>query len=256
MKIQGNTILITGGGTGIGKGLAEAFHRAGNVVIIAGRRNERLTQAVKENPGMHHVVLDVADPKSINKVSKELLQKFPDLNVVINNAGFMEFDDFSKPVDDSQALSLLTTNVMGPIRIASAFVEHLKTQKRSYIVNVSSVLGFTPLAVAGVYSATKAALHSYSLSLRNRLQGTSVRVIEVIPPWVATELVAGAVDDPRAMPLNDFIKESMEVLSGDIDECIVYGAKPFRVNVGTNDQKNVEDLTNFFTAAAPAPVAV
>jgi uncharacterized oxidoreductase len=231
MKLTGNTIFITGGGSGIGRGLAEALHRKGNEVIIAGRRKANLIEVAEVNPGMKWVELDIDDPKSIAAVAKKLIAEHPKLNVLINNAGIMRPDDVSAPVDDALLVSTLTTNLMGPIRLTGALVDHLKKQKHAAIINNSSGLAFTPLAVAAVYSSTKAALHSYSLSLRYKLKGTPVKVIELAPPWVQTDML-NSKNEPRAMPLADFIDETMRILGTDTDEVLVARVKPLRDNVG------------------------
>ncbi len=189
MQLTGNTIFITGGGSGIGRGLAEAFHTLGNQVIISGRRKERLQETLDANPGMGAIELDITDPGSIQAAAQTLISSYPDVNVLINNAGIMLLDHADKPVDDALALSTVTTNLLGPIRMTSALIEHLKARPDAVIVNVSSVLGFVPMAVTAVYSATKAALHSYTLSQRYLLRGSSVRVQEIAPPWVNTDLV-------------------------------------------------------------------
>jgi len=131
---------------------------------------------------------------------------------LINNAGIMQIDDVSGTIDDKLITSTITTNLMGPIRLTSVLIEHLKKHNSAYIINVSSVLGFVPLALAAVYCSTKAALHSYSLSLRYKLGGTSVKVLEVAPPWVQTDLL-NSNEEPRAMPLREFIDETMQVMS-------------------------------------------
>lgn len=231
MKLSGNTILITGGGSGIGRALAEALHARDNEVIIAGRRKANLVEVAKANPGMKWVELDVGDPKSIDSVAKKLIAEHPRLNVVINNAGIMNVDDVSARVDDALLVSTLATNVMGPIRLTGALIDHLKKQKSATIINNTSGLAFTPLAIAAVYSATKAALHSYTLSLRYKLRGTSVKVLELAPPWVQTDLL-GSKNEPRAMPLAEFIDETMQLLGTDADEILVSRVKPLRNNVG------------------------
>ena len=251
MKLVDNTVFITGGATGIGRGLAAEFHKRGNTVIIAGRRKDRLEETVKEFPGMHYVVLDAGNPESINKVAQKLIRDFPNLNVIVNNAGVMQFDDLSTEVDEATLISTITTNLLGPIRVTSAFVEHLKSQETAYILNVSSVLAFMPLAVTGVYSATKAALHSYSLSLRYKLKNSSVKVLEVIPPWVQTDLL-DSNEEPRAMPLGPFIAETLEALATDAHEILVETARPLRDNVGPQDEQSVEQFNDaMLTAAAP-----
>jgi len=243
MKLTDNTVFITGGGTGIGRGLAAEFHKRGNTVIIAGRRKERLEETVKEFPSMHYVVLDAENPDNIKSVAKQLVKDFPKLNVLINNAGIMQFDDLSTEVDEKILTSTIATNVLGPIRVTSAFVEHLKKQESAYILNVSSVLAFMPLTVTGVYSATKAAVHSYSLSLRYKLKNSSVKVLEVIPPWVQTDLL-NSNEEPRAMPLKPFIEQTMEALATDAHEILVEIARPLRNNVGHQDEQSVEQFND------------
>src|SRR6267142_1688840 len=220
MKMTANTIFITGGGSGIGRGLAEAFHRHGNEVIIAGRRKKNLADTLKANPGMESIELDVQDAESISAVAKELTQKFPKLNVLINNAGVMQIDDVSGQIEDAVAVATITTNLLGPIRLTSALVGHLKQQKTSAVINISSVLGFVPLAITAVYSSTKAAMHSYLLSLRHKLRCSPVEVIEIAPPWVQTDLM-NSNSEPGAMPLPDFIRETMALLDSGGKEIVL-----------------------------------
>ncbi|WP_144140038.1 SDR family oxidoreductase [Paraburkholderia sp. BCC1884] len=245
MKLTGNTILITGGGSGIGRGLAEAFHRLDNQVIIAGRRQANLAATIAANPGMQSVELDISDPQSIASVAQQLIAQYPSLNVLINNAGIMQLDDLGKPVDDALIVATLTTNLMGPIRLTGALVEHLQQQTDATIVNVSSVLGFVPMAIAGVYSSTKAAMHSYSQSLRYKLKDTSVRVVEIAPPWVQTDLL-NSNEEPRAMPLAPFIEQTMQELGTDADEAIVEIARPLRNNAGPNEAAFVTQFNDMF----------
>jgi uncharacterized oxidoreductase len=232
MNLNGNTIFITGGGSGIGQALAEALHNLGNKVIISGRRNGHLAKAIEANPGMDSIALDVTDPESIRRVSEELIAKYPTLNVLINNAGIMEIDDASKRIDDDLISRTITTNLMGPIRLTSALVEHLKKQESAAILIVSSVLGFTPMAMTAVYSASKAALHSYSQSLRFKLRHTPVRVLEIIPPWVRTELLNSS-EEPRAMPLDEFLQGTIDALATNADEILVPHAKFLRDQQGS-----------------------
>jgi len=231
MKLTENTIFITGGGSGIGRGLAEAFHKLGNKVIIGGRRKGHLAETLRANPGMESVELDVADPANIATVARDLIARYPKLNVLVNNAGIMHIDDVSGPIDDAVAVATLTTNLLGPIRLTAALVDHLKKQKSATVINVSSVLGFVPLALAAIYSSTKAAIHSYSLSLRYKLRNTSVAVLEIAPPWVQTDLL-NSNNEPRAMPLGEFIAETVKVLGTDAEEVLVEQAKPLRNNAG------------------------
>ena len=234
MKLTGNTILITGGGSGIGRGLAEALHKRGNEVIIGGRRKGKLIDVARANPGMTWVELDIEDPARISAVANKLVAERPRLNVLINNAGVMQFDDVSSPVDDKLLVSTITTNLMGPIRMTGALIEHFKRQDDAAVINNSSVLGFVPLALAAVYSATKAALHSYTLSLRYKLKGTPVTVLEIAPPWVQTDL-HNSNNEPRAMPLAEFIEETVQVLGTGGEEVLVERAKPLRNNAGPGE---------------------
>src|SRR3984893_17476703 len=243
MKLTGNTILITGGGSGIGRGLAEALHNLGNQVIIAGRRKGHLTEVAKANPGMRWVELDIEDAASVSAVAARLIAEHPKLNVLINNAGVMQIDDVSTAIDEKLLVTTLTTNVMGPIRLTGALIEHLKRQSDAAVINNSSVLGFVPLAMTAVYSATKAALHSYTLSLRYKLKGTPVKVLEIAPPWVQTDLL-GSNNEPRAMPLAEFIEETIQVLGTDAQEVLVERAKPLRNNPGPDEGAFVMDFND------------
>jgi uncharacterized oxidoreductase len=234
MKLTGNTIFITGGGSGIGRGLAEALHKLGNTVIISGRHKNHLDTTTQANPGMISVELDLENPASIAKVAENLTKNFPALNVLINNAGIMQIDDAAGPIADGLLVSTVTTNLLGPIRLTSALIEHLKKQPAAALIYNTSVLGFVPLALTAVYSSTKAALHSYVLSQRYKLKGSAVTVLEIAPPWVQTDLL-GSNNNPRAMPLGEFIEETIKVLGTEANEILVERAKPFRNNVGPNE---------------------
>ena len=233
MNLTGNTIFITAGGSGIGRGLAEALHKRGNKVIISGRRKGHLDAVVKANPGIEAVELDIADPESIKAVTKNLIAKHPDLNVLINNAGIMEPDRAAGVIDDKSLVSTVTTNILGPIRLTSALIDQLKGHHGVVVYN-TSVLAFVPLAVAAVYSATKAALHSYVLSQRFLLRDSGVRVLEIAPPWVRTELM-NSQEAEQAMPLDQFIFEILDALGRDADEILVEAAKPMRANPGPGE---------------------
>jgi len=248
MKLTDNTIFITGGGTGIGRGLAEALHKLGNKVIISGRRKKHLDATTTANPGMDFVELDISDPASINAVSAELIADYPALNVLINNAGIMLIDDAAGKIDDQLLTSTITTNLLGPIRLTSALIDHLKKQPKATVIYNTSALAFVPLALTAVYSATKAALHSYVLSQRHKLRGTSVSVLEIAPPWVQTDLL-NSKEEPRAMPLKEFIEETMKVLSTDAKEILVEQAKPFRNNPGPNESTLVTQFNDSMLTA-------
>ena len=250
MKLEGNVIFITGGGSGIGRALAEALHHRGNKVIISGRRKGHLAKTLEANPGMDSIELDVTDLQSIQRTSEELIAKYPGLNVLINNAGIMQIDDASTSVNDELITSTIATNLTGPIRLTGALISHLKQQESAAILIVSSVLGFTPMAMTAVYSSTKAALHSYAQSLRFKLRHTSVRVLEVIPPWVRTELLNSS-EEPRAMPLGEFIEETMQALATDADEILVPRAKFLRDQAGPNEAAFVSSFNEQLEAPRP-----
>jgi uncharacterized oxidoreductase len=247
MKLNGNTIFITGGGSGIGRGLAEAFHKLGNKVIISGRRRANLDAVIAANPGMAAVELDITDPASIDAVAARLIAEHPDLNVLINNAGVMLPDNAGGRVDDKLLVDTVTTNLVGPIRMSSALVEHLKGREDAVIAYTSSVLGFVPMAVTAVYSATKAALHSYTLSQRFMLKESGIRVLEIAPPWVRTDLMDSR-EAEEAMPLDQFISETMAVLATGVDEILVEGAKAFRSNVGPDEYVLVNSFNEYASA--------
>jgi uncharacterized oxidoreductase len=230
MNPSGNTILITGGGSGIGRGLAEALHTLGNQVILAGRRQKALDEATAANPGMQSLILDIEQPGSISSFAADVVEKFPALNVLINNAGIMRAEKLLEQQGDlTHAEAIVATNLLGPIRLTAALLAHLKQQPKATVMNVSSGLAFVPLAMTPTYCATKAAIHSYTQSLRWQLRSSSIEVVEIIPPYVQTELMDGA-EDPRAMPLKDYIAETVSLLTSQPTppEIIVERVKPLR----------------------------
>lgn len=253
MKLTGNTIFITGGTSGIGRALAEALHKRGNQVIISGRRRALLDAVTAANPGMAAIELDITDPMSIDRAAQSIKRDFPATNVLLNNAGIMPFDDAAAQIDDHMAQGLLTTNLLGPIRMTSALIEHLKAQPEATILYTGSVLAFVPLATNAIYSATKAALHSYALSQRFQLRDTGVRVQEIAPPWVDTDLIYKS-GDPRAMPLDDFIEQTLVALGSDDFEILVDAVKPLRDNPGAQEHALVHAF-NQGVADNPIPVA-
>jgi uncharacterized oxidoreductase len=249
MKTTDNTILITGGGSGIGRALAEAFHRLGNQVIIAGRGQKTLDETTAANPGMKSLALDVSDPKSIESFAGQLTGDYPFLNVLINNAGIMRPENLLEHPDDlSTAESTITTNLLGPIRLTSALLPLLRKQPRATIMNLSSGLAFVPLAMTPTYCATKAAIHSYTQSLRYQLKSTGVEVIELIPPYVQTTLMGDQqAADPKAMPLNEFIDEVMSILQTqpDVQEVCVKKVHPLRFAAEAGQQKHEQFFRQF-----------
>ena len=231
MKISGNTILITGGGSGIGRALAEALHARGNKVVIAGRRETVLDAVTAANPGMESMLLDIHDEADIAGFARQAVERFPALNAVINNAGIMKPEN--APAADNLAIAeeTITTNLLGPIRLTTALLPHFLKQPHATVLTVSSGLAFVPLAATPTYSATKAAIHSWSMGLREQLKHTSVEVIEIAPPYVQTEQMgAQQAVDPAAMPLADFTSEVMTILETrpEAVEVIVERCKPLR----------------------------
>ncbi len=253
MDMRSNTILITGGGSGIGRGLAEAFHARGNQVVIAGRRLEVLEDTVRANPGMASYVVDLQDPAAIRGFAAKVAADFPRLNVLVNNSGIMRAEDLRAQAEDlSDMEAIIATNLLGPLRLTAALLPLLQRQTRSVIMNVSSGLAFLPLATTPTYCATKAALHSYTESLRYQLRGTSTEVIELVPPYVATDLMNGA-SDPRAMPLAEFIAEVMHLLETqpEAEEICVENVK--RLRFATETGKYREVFRGFNDAMAQHP---
>jgi uncharacterized oxidoreductase len=209
MQISGNTILVTGGNSGIGRRLAEEFAYRGNRVIVTGRKQETIDEVVA---GSENIVagyrLDVSDAGAIRDFAMQVTAEHPELNVLINNAGIMVAEDVTAQ-DHAIVDATVATNLLGPIRLISALLPHLLARDAATVMTVSSGLAFVPLAATPTYSATKAAIHSYSLSLRHQLKDTDVEVIEIAPPGVQTELMPGHATNPQMMPLEDYIAETM-----------------------------------------------
>ena len=255
MQLNGNTVLITGGGSGIGRGLAQAFHALGNEIIIAGRRKQVLDETVAANPGMKSAILDVERPDAIRNFAAQFVKDYPHLNAVIHNAGIMREEKLEKGgIADAEAI--VATNLLGPIRLIAALLPLLLAQPRATIMTVSSGLAFVPMATTPTYCATKAAIHSYTQSLRYQLKDTGVQVIELIPPYVQTELLgAHQANDPRAMPLPEFIVETMSILksSPDVTEVCVERVKRLRLAESSGNYavvfKNFNDAICGFTAS-------
>jgi short-subunit dehydrogenase involved in D-alanine esterification of teichoic acids len=191
MNISGNTIFIPGSTSGIGLALALELQARGNTVIVGGRRAAELERIAAEHPGLDTVEIDTTDPASIASAAKEVLARHPELNVLIPMAGIMRVEDWRQPGSFlASAEEVVTTNLLGPIRLIAAFVEHLRAQTAATIITVSSGLAFTPLAATPSYNASKAGIHMLSESIRLQLAGTSVQVIELEPPSVRTGLLA------------------------------------------------------------------
>ena len=210
MKIQGNTILITGGGSGIGRALAQRWYDRGNRVIVAGRRREALEETIAGRERMDAMTLDIEDAAAIEAFASAIVERHPDLNVIVHNAGIMRYEDATQRRDLADAEQMVTTNLLGPIRLTNALIDHLAGKQDAAIVNVTSGLAFVPWTKTPTYSATKAALHSYTLALREALAG-KIEVIELAPPAVQTELTPGQSTRDGYLPLVDFIEETMRL---------------------------------------------
>src|SRR6201996_6241044 len=251
MQLTGNTVLVTGGGTGIGRGLAEAFHRQGNDVIIAGRRVDALKEVAEANPGIEYLSLDQSDPADIRRFAIELKDHHADVNVLINNAGIQRVENLTTG-GPGRAEQTININLLGPIRLTAALLHALLGKPRATIVNVTSGLAFMPSALTPTYCATKAAMHSYTQSLRFQLRGTSVQVIEIIPPQVQTALQGERGFDPRGMPLDEYVSETMALLQTQpqADEIIGERGKRFRYAERDGAYDNIYPVFNEAMVAA------
>jgi short-subunit dehydrogenase involved in D-alanine esterification of teichoic acids len=246
MQIKDNTIFIPGATSGIGLALALALREKGNTVIVGGRRAELLEQIASEHPGIGTVTIDTTDPASIRAAAATVLAEHPDLNVLITMAGIMRVEDWTRSGVAEGAAEIVTTNLLGPIRLIDAFIDHLRSRPSATIVTVSSGLAFAPLKVTPTYNATKAAIHMLSESLRLQLQDTTVEVLELEPPAVATDLLPGQKDSPFAMPLDDFVAEVVDLLENapDATEIQVENVKFLRYGEARGDYDHVVATLN------------
>jgi uncharacterized oxidoreductase len=232
MKITGNTILITGGTSGIGLGFAEEFIKEGNTVIITGRRADRLKEIQDSIPGIITKVSDVDDDAQRKELAAWVKQNYPQTNILINNAGVQLVIDLTKPVDVERITAETMTNFIAPLHLGSLFVPLLSSKDNAAIINITSGLAFVPVAQMPVYCATKAAMHSLTLSLRYQLKDTGIKVFEIIPPPVDTELGHERRSDKSkthgGIPTSEFIALSMEALKKDEYEAAIGNAEGLR----------------------------
>jgi uncharacterized oxidoreductase len=247
MNITGNTIFIPGATSGIGLALALRLKEQGNTVVVGGRRTQLLETITAEHPGLHTVQIDTTDPSSIQEAARRVTAEHPELNVLVTMAGIMRVEDWTAPAGFlASAEETVTTNLLGPIRLIGAFIEHLRAQPDATIVTVSSGLAFVPLAVTPSYNATKAAIHMLSESLRLQLAGSSVGVVELVPPSVRTNLLPGQEESDFAMPLDDFADEVIELIKTqpDAKEIQVENVKFLRYGEARGDYDQVVAAVN------------
>ncbi|MFB4284178.1 MULTISPECIES: SDR family oxidoreductase [unclassified Nonomuraea] len=247
MNISGNTVFIPGSTSGIGLALAIALQAEGNTVIVGGRRADLLDQIAAEHPGIDTVRIDTADAASIESAAQEVLARHPDLNVLVTMAGIMRVEDWHKPdAFLASAEAVITTNVLGPIRLIAAFIQHLQTRPDATILTVSSGLAFAPLKITPSYNASKAAIHMLSESIRLQLADTNVKIVELEPPSVRTSLLPGQEDSEHAMPLEEFVAEVMALLESapDAKEIQVERVKFLRYGEARGDYEQVVEMLN------------
>ncbi|KQQ64769.1 SDR family oxidoreductase [Microbacterium sp. Leaf320] len=247
MNISGNTIFIPGATSGIGLALAQKFVERGNTVIVGGRRTDLLERIAAENPGIDTVRIDTTDADSIRAAAQTVLADHPSLNVVVTMAGIMRAEDWTTPAGFLEtAEATVTTNLLGPIRLIAAFIEHLRTVPDATIMTVSSGLAFAPLRVTPTYNATKAAIHMLSESLRLQLDGSTVKVLELEPPAVRTSLMPGQESSAFAMPLEDFVDEVVGLIETqpDATEIQVENVKFLRYGEARGDYAQVVETLN------------
>jgi uncharacterized oxidoreductase len=242
MRLTGNTILITGGGSGIGEGLAAALHRAGNEVVIAGRRQDALEAVAHRHPGMAYLPLDQSDTGAVSSFADEVVRRHPRLNVLINNAGIMRTEDLRAP-DPDVIGDVISTNLVGPLLLTAHLLPALRRLPSAAIVNVTSSLAFVPKAALPTYCATKAAMHSYTESLRFQLRDSRIRVIEIPPPRVYVDATA---DDDHGVGVEGFVRDVVSQLSSrpEAGEVVVDAAAVLRFAERRGDYQEVYSTVN------------
>ena len=222
MDTTNSTVFVTGGTSGIGLGLALRLRAAGSTVVVGGRRTDALARIAAEHPGIGTQQLDVTDPASIAAAAEAVTAAYPALDAVVTTAGIMEPEDLTDPAHVDVAERTITTNLLGTLRSVDAFLPALLRRPRATVMTVSSGLAFVPMPLTPTYSATKAAVHSYTQALRVQLAGSPVQVTELVPPAVRTDLM-GQRDSSHAMPLEDYLDEVMAILAErpDAEEVLV-----------------------------------
>jgi len=250
MKTRGNTVLITGGATGIGFALAGSFVRAGNTVIICGRRKDKLQEAKKKLPPIHIRPCDLSKEKERRSLFIWAKKNFKDMNILINNAGIQAMIDLRKGTRESaNGKNEIETNLMAPIRLSALFIPWLTKRKEAAIMNVSSGLAFVPIASMPVYCATKAALHSFTVSLRHQLKDTSIKIFELVPPMVDTELDKGAAEEGgseyRGIPPSEVAQAALSAMAADEYEILVGEAKTLARRAKKNPEQAFQNINRW-----------
>jgi uncharacterized oxidoreductase len=250
MKTAGNIILITGGATGIGFSLAEVFVKAGNEVIICGRRENKLKEAKNKLPQIHTKVCDLSQEKERESLYKWVNSHFKNLNILINNAGIQRMVNFRKGTRDLlNSEDEIEINLTAPINLSAYFIPLLLKQKEAAIINISSGLCFVPIAAMPVYCATKSAIHSFSLSLRHQLRDTSIKVFEIIPPIVDTELDRGARgergQEDRGIPPFKVAQATLKALENNEYEIAIGMAENLRMGARKNPDQTFQNINQW-----------
>ena len=251
MNVKGNIVLITGGATGIGLSLVKEFVRAGNEVLVCGRRQDKLDEAKAIYPSITTKQFDLSLYRDREGLYHWIKKEFPKLNILINNAGIQRGIDFRKGIESIQTIdNEIVINLEAPIQLCAYFIPLLQEQKESAIINITSGLGFIPSVAMPVYSATKAALHSFTVSLRRQLKDTSIKVFEIIPPMVDTDLDKG---ERKKRGLTYFgitpeqtAEESFEAIKKDEYEFAVGEAKNFRTGAKQNFEDHFDRMNKYF----------
>jgi uncharacterized oxidoreductase len=247
MNVEGNTVLITGGATGIGFSLAEALLNAGNEVIICGRREGKLEEAKRKFPRLRTVVCDISSERGCKSVFAWVRDNADYLNVLVNNAGIQRIIDLKKGRKDLlDGEDEIGTNLVAPIRLSAYFIPLLLERREAAIINVSSGLGFVPIANMPVYCATKAAVHSFTISLRYQLRDTSIRVFEIVPPAVDTELGGGVTEAEeqgyRGIKPAEVAQAIVTALSNNEYELLVGEARDLVMGARTNPERAFNNI--------------
>lgn len=245
MNPTGNTIFVPGATSGIGLALAQRLQASGNVVVVGGRRADLLDSLAAEH-GFGTVRIDIADPASITQATADVVERYPELNVLITMAGIMRAEDWTSPGFLADAEEVVTTNLLGPIRLVAALTGHLRTRPDATIVTVSSGLAHVPLRVTPTYNATKAAIHQLSETLRLQLAPVGIQVVELVPPAVRTPLMPGHENSDSAMPLDEFVDEVMDLIKAEPDarEILVDRVKFLRYAEVRGDYDQVVTMLN------------